>query len=285
MKIYILPVSPEYQPRTQPFIYPAHNRDFGVEQDFYHYLLKHKDIVVESPGEADWHYLPIYWTRWHLNHEYAKTGLADLQEEVDKVIIDGRRTFTICQYDDGPIVNLPKVRIFLSSRKTNKGEDIPLLSTQHVLPLVKPKKKYLASFVGRIATHKIRSSMRMHLENIDGINIVDGDIGVRTYVKTLLQSYVALCPRGYGGSSFRFYEAMQLGVVPFLIGDLDTRPFKGSINWERCSMYTNNPKYIMPIINSYPQSRLLEMGRYAKEVWKHELQYQKWCNLALDELE
>ncbi len=284
MKIYVLKVDKKFRPTSQPFLYPVHNKDYGVEQDFYNYLIKRNEIVVDTPDKANWHYLPIYWTRWHLNHEYGKAGLAELQREVDRIVIDGKRTFTVCQYDDGPIVKLSKARIFLSSRKNKQGEDIPLLSSSHKLPLIKPRKKYLASFVGRIATHSIRSEMQRNLAKTEGVYIVDGDLGESAYVKVLLQSYVALCPRGYGGSSFRFYEAMQLGIVPFLIGDVDTRPFKKEIDWDRFSFYGSSPKNVMNSIKKRSTQQLIDMGKEARKVWGR-IGYGKWCKYLLEELE
>src|SRR5688572_20480413 len=114
MKIYLLPVDKKFQPEKQANIYPPHNDDFGVEQDFYQYLFNNRDLLTHNKDEADWHYLGIYWTRWHVNHTYGKEGLGELQNQVNSVILDDRKTFTICQYDDGPMANLGNSRIFLS---------------------------------------------------------------------------------------------------------------------------------------------------------------------------
>src|SRR4051812_15424405 len=80
MKIYIIPVPALLQPNKQVHMYPVHNKDYGVEQDF-HYWLKKQDLLTTNPSEADWHYLPVYWTRWHINHHFAANGegLAELQ--------------------------------------------------------------------------------------------------------------------------------------------------------------------------------------------------------------
>ena len=112
MKIYILPCDKQFQPKKSPFNYPPHTEDHLVEQDFYKYLLKNREMIAQNPAEADWHFLPIYWTRWHVIHDYAKTGLGELQQGVDKSILDDSKTFAICQYDDGPVVNLGKTTIF-----------------------------------------------------------------------------------------------------------------------------------------------------------------------------
>lgn len=285
MNIFILDCDKRFRPKSQLFRYPSHNRDYGVEQDFYAYLREAgRSLVVSDPSKAEWHYLPVYWTRWHLNHDYGKKGIDELQTEVGRCIIDDAKTFTICQYDDGPLVNIGRTTQFLASRRTTRGIDIPLLSSPHRKPLFPVKKKYLASFVGRIATHPIRGTMLAALHERDDVLIDDSDRGARHFVRTLLSSYIALCPRGYGGNSFRFYEAMQLGVVPFLIGDADTRPFKNHINWDDCSFYSSRVEDIIEILQQYDKTELRKMAVQANRLYNDKIKYGKWCQYVLQEL-
>jgi hypothetical protein len=283
MKIYILPVHPQFQPQSQPFRYPPHSEDYGVEQDFLLYLQANQELLSSTPDRADWHYLPIFWTRWHLNHHFGRTGLQELKQEVDRAIIDDSKTFTICQNDDGPIVDTGKITLFLASRKTPNGIDIPLLCSPHQVPAVKPAKKYLASFVGNVATHPIRREMVNHLVHRPDVYLYDGHLSASFFVEKVLESLIALCPRGYGGSSFRFYEVMQLGVVPFLIGDIDTRPFKKFILWDHVSLFTQSVSDVNRILSSLNQHELLSMGNSAAYLWSH-LTYQKWCPFVIREL-
>ena len=285
MKIFVLPTSEELQPTSQPFVYPDYNIDFGVEQDFVEYLTNHSELVTQDPNEADWHYLPVFWTRWHLNHDYGKNGLSELSRLADEAIIDKKKTFTICQYDDGPKVKLDGVTKFLSSRRTKIDIDIPLLAVKVKQPYIKPKKGYRASFIGRINTHPVRKRMVDVIGKRKDIFMFDGNMGVKPYITKTLESYVALCPRGYGGSSYRLFEAMQLGVVPFLVGDNDTRPFKKFIDWSKISLYTDRCDDVERILDKYTEAELKEMGREAKRVYNSDLSYKKWCNFAVKELE
>lgn len=284
MKIYILPIDHKCQPMSQPFKYPAHNNDYGVEQDFHKYILVNKELICQEPSEADWHYLPIYWTRWHLNHDYGKKGMEELQLEVNRKILNDSKTFTICQYADGPLVKIGKTIQFLSSRKTDEGIDIPLLSAPHKIPFFRRRKKYLASFVGRFSTHPIRKEIAKKLRDRDDVLINDGDMGSKYFAKILLASHIALSPRGYSGSSFRFFEAMQMGVVPFLMGDIDTRPFKKWIDWDKISFYAELAKGINGVIDAFPIDELLEMGNQTQKVYEEHLTFQKWCPYVLEEL-
>lgn len=285
MKIYIITVEERFRPQRQGFKYPVHNSDYGVEQDFYKFINNNQDIVTKNPDEADWHYLPIFWTRWHLNHNYGKEGLEELQEELKNKVIDESKTFTICQYDDGPVVNTGNIIQFLASRKGENGIDIPLLSSLHRKPIFPIKKKYLASFVGRISTNKLREKMVDVLSKEKDICISNGDFGSRYFVKKILSSFISLCPRGYGGSSFRFFESMQLGVTPLLLGEPDTRPFKNFIDWDIISLYAQNTDDLKNAIYTKTKEELLVMGRRAKEIYNNSLTYQKWCPYVLKELE
>jgi len=242
-------------------------------------------LLTDNSALADWHYLPVFWTRWNVNHNYAKERLKELESILKTGILDPMKTFTVCQYDDGPIVKIRGMRVFLASRKSNTGEDIPLLSSKHKLPIFSPRKEYLASFMGRLSTHPIRQKMAEKLSGINDIYINDGDIGSNKFVNTVLSSYIVLCPRGYGGSSFRFYETMQLGVVPMLIGNIDTRPFKKYINWDDCSIFVKNPSNIPKILKKYSKEQLIMMGESAKSVWIENLSYLKWCKYVLEELQ
>jgi Exostosin family len=285
MTIYVLPVHPHLQPKSQPFVYPKHSTDYGVEQDFHAFLENNRHLVVENPHEAAWHYLPVYWTRWHLCHDYGKFGRGELQTHVDRAILDDTKTFTICQYDDGPLADIGKTTQFLAARKTSVGVDIPVLTTPHKLPFFIPRKRYHASFVGRLRTHPIRAEVARVLSGRPDVFIYDGVKSSRYFVRKTLASWIALAPRGYGGSSFRFFEAMQLGVVPLFVGDVDTRPFKHFIAWDSCSFYVSRAAEVLRILEKVSYEVLETMGQRAQDVYLNSLAFGRWCDLVVKELE
>ena len=285
MKIYVIRVPPHLRPESQPFDYPKHSADYGVEQDFHEYLVKNCHLTIPDPQEADWHYLPVYWTRWHLSHNYGREGLFKLQEDTSRLILNDAKTFTICQYDDGPLIDLGKATIFLAARKTAFGIDIPVLCSPHRTRfLFKPRKKYLASFVGRLSSHPIRQQMAACLKKYKNVYIYDGDRSTRFFVKKMLESYMALCPRGYGGSSFRFFEAMQLGITPFFIGEPDTRPFRNFIKWNECSYYSPSADEVPTMLDICSCKELEILGKRAQDVYAEDLAYGKWCRFVIEEL-
>ncbi|WP_078430431.1 exostosin domain-containing protein [Alkalihalobacterium alkalinitrilicum] len=282
-KIYILPVPDRLQPlRKATQRYPFHNKDYHIEEDFLNYLNKERDLLVFDPKEADWHYLPIFWTRW-VSYGLKRDRLKKLKHDIDNIIIDDKKTFTICHHKDAPFISLDKTLIFSTTRKHN-SIDVPLLSSPHRLPNSVPRKKYLASFVGSLRTHRIRMDMFMKLKHRKDIFLYNGNKGDTFFVNKLLESYISLCPRGLGVNSYRFFESMQLGVVPLIIGDIDTRPFKKYIDWDRVSYYICTVSNINELMDNLDKKELIKMGHEASILWKEKLQYQKWCRYVIHEL-
>lgn len=288
MRIYILPVDKQFQPKGSRLEGPPHNVGYTIEKDFLNYL-ENSDMLTSDPNKANWHYLPIFWTYWNLNHNYGKDGKTELKEMVDRATIDKNKTFTVCQYDGGPGVDIGKTKLFLSAKTSEEiGIDVP--------PLVKPHKhihsdkKYLASFVGKTKTHPIRKEMfdDLGLNCRRGVYLEDRSKGEDYFVKTICESDFTLCPRGSAGNSFRFFEAMQLGSIPILISDIDTRPFKKFIPWDDFSFYVKSMEELHKLLDELMvrQSCWISMiSKKVKQVWKDCLWNQNWCKYVIKELE
>jgi hypothetical protein len=295
MKIYILNVPALLQPKMQIHQYPVHNKDYGIEQDFDAWISKQNDLLTDDPSAADWHYLPVYWTRWHINHKFAanREGLAELQQEVDRLMIDDKKTFTITQFDGGTLIDNGKGTVFTAARTTNTGIDIPILCSPHRKPLLPVKKKYLGTFNGSFDTHPIRIEMEKRFRNNPDV-LIQGGLPTRFYKRWLwaknfnlrtMESYVALSPRGTSCNSFRFFEAMQLGTAPCLVGDVDVRPFKKFIPWHEISYYVSTVDELENLLANLDKKEAIEKGKKAFKYWKNELFYQKWCKYVIKELE
>jgi hypothetical protein len=295
MKIYILNVPALLQPSKQLFAYPSHNKDYGVEQDLLVWLKKQGHLLTTDPDQADWHYLPVYWTRWHIDHKFAANGegLDELQTEVDKVLLDTDKTFTVTQFDGGTLLKLGKTIEFTAARTTNTGIDIPILCSPHKKPFLPIKKKYLGTFNGTFFTHPIRDEMKDRFGSNTDI-LVQSTLPTRFYKRwfwaksfnvNTISSYIALCPRGTSSNSFRFYEAMQLGTAPCLIGDIDSRPFKDFIPWDDMSYYASSVDELETLLSGLDKKEAIEKGKKAYRYWKNELYYQKWCKYVIKELE
>jgi len=287
MKIYPLPVDPLLQPAQQDFLAPPHNEQWNVCTDFEAWLHSQSGLVTDNRAEADWDYLPIYWNRVYINYDWGEGLQPELQAEISRLVDPARRTFTICEYDVvemQPHLDLHGMVVFTASRRGERGVDIPLLCTPHLRRGRRPKKRWLASFVGNLETWGIRSGMADVLGDRDDCCLMHGQYGTGFFVDLLLRSYVALAPRGHGGQSFRFYEAMQLGVVPAYVSDLDCRPFKRWIDWDACSLWYPSPEGLAELPGLCKQ-RLLRMGENAARVYAEHLAYGRWCRYVIRELE
>jgi hypothetical protein len=164
---------------------------------------------------------------------------------------------------------------------TNK---LPTIATHNQNP-----KKYLASFVGGLSHHtrnKIcdvlndkknifidilpekekkeatnknlekysQNKFRYVIENYYPEERVDN------FLKTTLESYFCIAPRGIGRQSYRFYEAMQLGVIPVYIwDDIEVLPYKELINYNEFCISIN----INDIDKLYDMmTNIVESGKY-----------------------
>jgi GR25 family glycosyltransferase involved in LPS biosynthesis len=50
-------------------------------------------------------------------------------------------------------------------------------------------------------------------------------VGEAEYVATMLNSKFVLCPSGHNGETYRFYEAIECGAIPLIVGELKNEPF------------------------------------------------------------
>lgn len=50
-------------------------------------------------------------------------------------------------------------------------------------------------------------------------------VGETEYVATMLNSKFVLCPSGHNGETFRFYEAIECGAIPLIVGEPKNEPF------------------------------------------------------------
>jgi hypothetical protein len=294
LKIYVLPVHHLLQPPPQSFLYPSHNIDYGVEQDFLIWLNKNPALLTTDVNEANWHYLPVFWTRWHINHDFADqgSGLSELKSLLTSTLVDDQKTFTITQFDGGTLIDLGKTVTFTAARTINDGIDIPILCELHQQPLFKIRKKFLASFNGSKETHPLRAEIFERFKGNSSINL-GGNLPTRFLKRwiqgkqfnlNILASYISLCPRGTSANSFRFFESMQLGIAPCLIGDIDARPFKKFINWDEISYYVTNVDELEDLLKNFDKNEAIKKGKAAKHFFKSQLFYQKWCKYVIKEL-
>lgn len=230
--------------------YPPHNTEDTLEYYAHKYFKTASETITERI------YIPIKWTSYQIKADYGKNNeqMNELQNFCYKISKD-HNYFTVVQYDDGILVDIPNCLIFAAG---GVG-DIPIPLSTMLLPMNSYRKEYLANFCGRVETHTIRQEMEKELckENY----IFKTNIDFVAYSEIVEKSYFTLCPRGYGKTSFRLYEAMQLGSVPIYISDEHWLPYTELIDWSEFSILIK-PKDIKSI--PYLIGNIIENGSYEK---------------------
>ena len=269
--------------------YPKYNCGLNVEEQIYKLLYSKRDNIHTSLT-----YLPIYWTSIYCERR-CKNGrlrISDLLDYIEK-LDKSKVYFTIIQDAHGIIVRQLfedlKIIVFsagggglnirdnLTKKKNNKEYFIGNLG-DHILPLIClpklvstcSKKTIKCAFMGRIDTHHCRKYMKEKLECDDYI-ITDSQDVIK-YTDLISKSKFTLCPRGYGYTSFRLFEAISLDSIPIYIWeDKCVLPFQDIIDWWKFAIIieSNDIDKIPDIIDSISEQKYIQMLHDMKKIKKY----------------
>jgi hypothetical protein len=185
-------------------------------------------------------------------------------------------THTFCRTISPSIdKNLPNLQCRRTFSYVVRAHDNPYLDRMALADL---PTRYLFSFVGDPNSHPIRPRI-LALQHPDGLlKAVTGTSATfmneserapfqQGYLQTILESQFVLCPRGYGTTSMRLFEVMQLGRTPVIIGDA-WLPVSG-IPWQEFAVFVPEAEVEqIPQILSASSHRAFEMGLRARAVWE-----------------
>jgi hypothetical protein len=203
------------------------------------------EYITTNEIESDYVYIPVFWTNLQNHPGFSKEKYDVVLQHALKDFPPHTKFMTIVQHDDGPQLTLPKKTLVFGA--CEGSIQLPLIyedRTDRLLKTPRVQKDKLASFVGTV-THPIRQDM---------IRIIDGrsDITCRIqkawtpsvpeqaadiFVNETNRSKFCLAPRGYGRSSFRFFEAMLLDTVPvYFWDDIEWLPYKDVLDYRLFSI-------------------------------------------------
>jgi radical SAM superfamily enzyme YgiQ (UPF0313 family) len=251
-----------------PNNYPPHHRGPLIEDYAFDYFSK-------NPVQSKYTYLPIFWTGWFVKNNYGKGPNQYLiQEYVDSLPKD-RKYWTIVQNDDGLFVKNFECKVFSCASIGDYA--IPVLCDRHK-PVNIPRLPYIMFFAGNLKTHPIRMEMVRGLMGDRNATIAK-TLEYNRFIQLMCRSTFALCPRGYGNTSFRMYEAMGLGAIPIYISDVHWLPFPDKIDWNKCSVLVKSEGItgISKLIRSIKPSRIKEMQDYIKEINEKYFTFEGTC--------
>ncbi len=161
--------------------------------------------------------------------------------------------YTVCQHIRYekiiPILKKMGVKVLFTPHVDKDYEDITVLPYPHLaingISPVNIVKNIWASFVGAQYTHYTRAQIFNLFAHDPRFTLINRGNTWHFYLKEdklaqftqeyqdiLVRSRFALCPRGTGASTIRFWESLQAGAIPVLIADAMRLP--SNFDWSSC---------------------------------------------------
>jgi hypothetical protein len=243
--------------------------------------------ICEENNKIKKKYIPALWTNFQIEG-WFHSKKNEMQTSLDLWISQNPSEngyFTIVQYDDGPLLNIPLNTVVFGS--CSGDIPIPLIYEDKNNTLEKiPKKsfnekKILCSFVGNITSNNVIPNVRQEmfnvLQNNKDFKLINSGGWTPSinqnlqniFIETTIHSKFALAPRGYGRSSFRFFECFLLGTIPVYIwNDINWLPFQNKIDYKKLCIVINvsELKDLYLKIISITEEEYNKMFEYYEEV-------------------
>ncbi len=224
--------------------------------------------------------IPVYWTAV-FNYK-ASDGLGPetenyrLRQKLFNIISDlpkDAKYFTVSTHDDAPQGNFPTdTKHFYAGGNSSIGTDpIPLICSSFK-NVSDPQKLCFASFVGS-ATNPIRNHALQALSKKEGYAIqgyhwrpdVTAD-QQKLFIDLTSRSRFTICPRGYGATSYRMYEAMQLGSIPVYISDKHMLPWRDELSWTKLAVVAHPSEDYSELDNHLKAMTETEVRKMQQEI-------------------
>ena len=262
--------------------YPPFKNGFYMEEYFLDYV---KNNLIDTKRK----YIPALWTNFQIEG-WFNSKQNEMQQSLDEWVSQNPSKngyFTVIQYDDGSRLKLPDNTITFGAC----SGDIPLPliyedknNTLNNIPKKMFQEKIIfCSFVGNITSNAVEPNVRecifRSLSNLSQFRLINSGGWTPvvnkslqdTFIETTINSKFALAPRGYGRSSFRFFECFQLGTIPVYIwNDEEWLPFKNVIQYEKLcvSIHVSQISNLQEILESIDENKYNEMFAYYETI-KH----------------
>jgi hypothetical protein len=262
--------------------YPPFKNGLYLEEYFL------ENFIKNAPTSLKRKYIPAFWTNFQIE-DWFHERKEEMQNALNMWIANnplGEKEdgyFTVVQHDDGPKLELPQNTIVYGACCGNVP--IPLIYQDTNNTLLKMNKKtfhekeILCSFVGNNTNYVRRIVLNMFSGKQNNFKIINSggwnpevnqdlqDI----FTETTINSKFALAPRGYGRSSFRFFECFLLGTIPVYVwDDVEWLPFKNLIDYtQMCvSIHVHDLEDLEQKLLSIDEYQYTNMWNYYNEV-KH----------------
>lgn len=268
----ILPLEKLFRPATS-VVYPPFKNGRYLEEYAYEKLVEQAESI-----QTDLVYVPVFWTNMQIHPSFhdRKQNFQTLLDQALAAMPPTTKYFTIVQHDDGPMLRLPHDTVIFGA--CFGTIPIPLIYedvTYRLQQAERTPKTQLASFVGS-ATYSIRHQMVGAMAQKPNVNCNMGGwtdsvsaANADHFVADTLKSTFCLAPRGYGRSSFRYFEAMLLDTIPvYFWDDMEWLPYKEELDYTKfsVSIQKNEIQNTYEILSSISEEKIKEMQLELKRV-------------------
>jgi hypothetical protein len=260
------------RPKSLTPTYPPYHQGEYLEEYFYSHYQQ-----LETKPERE--YIDIFWSNIFCNKIWAGKEYPNLQGLLNNTLDENGKYFTVCQQDDGPFEDFPEdTMIFSAGGNRKKGNVIPIpLVCSSIPETPKRSHKYFASFIGS-NTYWVRTDMVKAFRGKDDClvkagnwNINVGEEKLNNFLHVMSASKFSLCPRGYGTTSFRLYESLQLNTVPVYISDDHALPWSDELDWEEFCVIIDDDHIgdTYNILNNISDDTYNEMLKKGQELYSN----------------
>ena len=230
--------------------YPPFKNGLYMEEYFLDFVIKNH-IWYDRDGRL---YIPVLWTNFQIEHWFEERK-TEMQEVLNQYIREhpcDRGYFTVVQHDDGPRLTLPENTVVYGACCGNIQlpliyEDLDNRLISGINMKTYHEKSILCSFVGT-NTHYIRGKINDCYRENNRFQLfmkndwsADLGMGLQDLFRGItVDSKFSLAPRGYGRSSFRFFEIFKLGTIPIYVwDDIEWLPYKDIIDYSKICISIN----------------------------------------------
>lgn len=255
-------------------VYPPFKNGLYIEEYFDRYwqsqIFPEKDRII---------YLDVYWHNVFHQHGGPNNVMNSLQPIIENICKnaeeEGKVVFTVCQWDDLFMNGQKPINLHVFSVGNTYSIPLPLIvedkhfTLQSVERIPYKEKSLLCSFVGS-TTHHVRNQVISSLQGKPNImicsrnswNISVPQDHIHEFIEITKKSKFGLAPRGYGPSSFRFFEIMEMGVIPVYIHDgVNSLPYQEILDYNRFSVniHINNINNLPDILETITEDKYNDM--------------------------
>ena len=230
----MLELGKQFRPSTS-IVYPPFKNGKYMEEYFYDHFRNTLDRI----------YIPIFWTNLqsHPGFSSQKKNYEISLSNAFKKMPPNTKYFTVVQHDDGPQLTMSEDVLVFGACTGNIP--LPLIyedRNETLKNAARTHKKYIASFIGT-KTHPIREkicnltypNIYISTQHVWTSNVPQDS--AELFIEKTLESKFCLAPRGYGRSSFRFFEAIILGTIPvYFWNDIEWLPYKDVLDYTKFSV-------------------------------------------------